>query len=247
MPDYQFILAPKLCEIGAQYSVSKLANASAACVLVLLHVFHVFLACPACVFACLACARRHALHVLLNLLFLFLHALSVWICLSVFVCPLVSVCLSVCISLPLFYCPSVCLSVSQWFYLCACLFVSICRFFFSAISMVSICVFLSCWPFSPLPFSPAHISPVNISFLFTFLPFPHFLRCLVTGSRDAIIKLKNKYAAMGSCLILLVKNIIAFRVRAARYIKYTWACYVTLISLSLYLPPSASTWPAWIR
>ena len=166
-----------------------------------------------------------------------------------FVCPLVSVCLSVCINLPLFYCPSICLSVSQSFYLCdcpsvclsvcqsfylcACLFVSICRFSFSSIFMVSICVF--------------HISPVHISFLFTFLPFPHFLRCLVTGSRDAIIKLKNKYAAIGSCLILLIKNIIAFRVRAARYIKYTWACYVTLISLSLYLPPSASTWPAWIR
>ena len=67
MPDYQFILAPKLCEIGAQYSVSKLANASAACVLVLLHVFHVFFACPACVFTCLACAHQHVLHVLVGM------------------------------------------------------------------------------------------------------------------------------------------------------------------------------------
>ena len=71
MPDYQFILAPKLCEIGAQYSVSKLANASAACVwcycmssMFFLHALHVYShvlhvlismscmcssACPACV------------------------------------------------------------------------------------------------------------------------------------------------------------------------------------------------------
>ena len=81
IPDYQFILVPKLREISAQYSVSKLANASAACILVLLHVFHVFgmpcmcirMSCV-CSSACPACARQHALHV--------------WICLSVFVYPL---------------------------------------------------------------------------------------------------------------------------------------------------------------
>ena len=68
MPDYQFILAPKLCEIGAQYSVSKLANASAACVLVLLHVFHVFL---------------HALHVYSHVL----HVLISMSCMCSSACP----------------------------------------------------------------------------------------------------------------------------------------------------------------
>ena len=212
-----------------------------------------FFACPACVFACLACAHQHVLHVLVGMpcmcYLIYFFVLACVVCLGLFVSLCVPLSLSACLCVLTYLCfivrLSVCLSVShsicvivrlslcQSFYLCACLFVSICRFSFSSIFMVSICVF--------------HISPVHISFLFTFLPFPHFLRCLVTGSRDAIIKLKNKYAAIGSCLILLIKNIIASRVRAARYIKYTWACYVTLISLSLYLPPSASTWPAWIR
>ena len=201
-----------------------------------------------CSSACPACARRHALHALLNLLFCScMRCVSGSVCL--FVCPLVSVCLSVCINLPLFYCPSVCLSVSHS--ICVIVRLSVCLSVSHSICVpasLSLSVGFPSVPSSWCPFvSFFHISPVYISFLFTFLPFPHFLRCLVTGSRDAIIKLKNKYAAIGSCLILLIKNIIAFRVRAARYIKYTWACYVTLISLSLYLPPSASTWPAWIR
>ena len=133
-----------------------------------------------CSSACPACARRHALHVLLNLLFCScMRCVSGSVCL--FVCPLVSVCLSVCINLPLFYCPSVCLSVShsicvivrlsvclsvcQSFYLCACLFVSICRFSFSSIFMVSICVFLS-------HFSCLHIFPVHLPSFSTFSPLP---------------------------------------------------------------------------
>ena len=171
----------------------------------LLHVFHVFFGMPCmcirmscmCSSACPACARRHALHVLLNLLFCScMHCVSGYVCLSLRVPLSLSACLCVLAYLCFIVRLSVCLSVILSVCLPLCLYVSV--FLQLHLHGVHLCLsflltFLSCSHFSCLQ-----------SFLFTFLPFPHFLRCLVTGSRDAILKLKNKYAAMGSCLILLI-------------------------------------------
>ena len=140
-----------------------------------------------CSSACPACARQHALHMLLNLLFC-----------SCMRCVSGSVCLSLCVPLSL----SACLCVLA--YLCFIVRLSVCLSVSHSICVPASLSLSVGFPSAPSPWCPFvsffHISPVYISFLFTFLPFPHFLRCLVTGSRDAILKLKNKYAAMGSCL-----------------------------------------------